>query len=515
MTDFRPWPVQVLTLLLGPALLFSGCSQVSAQNRPEATVTALSGLPQPQINTLAPTQPPRTATPPRGSQAMDSGAHSPTPPPSPTAQFTAALTRDPLACLDGLTSPEYAAVQWVVSGDTIVVMLGDQRKSVRYLGIDAPSYLPDIRFIGPPALKRNRELVQDQIVTLYRDGPNTDAIGQLLRYVVVNNLFVNYELARYGLAHTTNGATGLYPDGAPDLVNEGQACRAELLDAEQTAREERIGMWTDEGVALGLATSASGLATATVGLATMASGPATATPMMGQSTSGALSTNTPNPTNTSGPTAMIGTTTPTSQLTQTITRSPTGTNTPTNSGNQPPIVLQHSPTLPVLTHTPTPSPTNGQSSGSPAPSATQALPTLTPTPTLTPSPSLTLMPTRTGTIMPTVPSIPFLSIADLVVEGDPERSEADEYVEIINEYTFDFNLTGFQVIVKTTGVTFTFPQFTLEAGETCRIYTNQIQADSCVQDSFRSQTPIWGNPDHADCAQLYDAYGQMWDQYCY
>lgn len=519
MIEFHTWPARVLALFLGPALLFSGCNQVPGQSRPDPTVTALSGLPRPQINTLAPTPIPGQATPHSGPQAMDSGSHSPTPPLSATAlftdtpPFTTTPTADPLACLEGLSPPEYAEVQWVISGDTIVVMRGDQRKSVRYLGIDAPSYVPNIRFIGPPALQRNRELVQGQIVTLYRDGPDTDAIGQLLRYVVVNDLFVNYELSRYGLARTISGATGLYPSGAPNQPDEGQACRAVLLQAEQNAREERIGMWTDEAVVAELATE--------VGVeATVTEEQAAATPVMGQSTPEMLSTTAPVPATTGGPTTAIGTSTPTLQPTLTTTLQPAATNTPSSSGNQPPVVLQHSPTLPVLTHTPTPTPTNGQSSGSPAPSATNTyqatyMSQASPTPTLTPSPSQTLMPTRTGTLMPTVPSIPFLTIADLLIEGDPVGNEADEYVEIINEYTFDIDLTGFQVIVKTTGVTFTFPQFTLEAGEACRVYTNQVQPDSCVQDSFRSQTPIWGNPDHADCAQLFDAYGQMWDQYCY
>ncbi|MCL0053044.1 thermonuclease family protein [Dehalococcoidales bacterium] len=71
---------------------------------------------------------------------------------------------------------------------------------VRYIGIDAPEIHPELEAYGMEALQANRELVEGKIVHLERDVSETDKYGRLLRYVYVDDVFVNAELVRQGLA---------------------------------------------------------------------------------------------------------------------------------------------------------------------------------------------------------------------------------------------------------------------------------------------------------------------------
>lgn len=119
---------------------------------------------------------------------------------------------------------------WVSDGQTIVVDLQGRRKSVRYLGIQAPIFDPAPQPFAEEAKKLNQELVTDQVVRLLRDVSDTDRFGQLLRYVLVSDFFVNYELVRRGMA--------LAFSQPPDL-----ACQGELDAAQKLAQGDFLGMW--------------------------------------------------------------------------------------------------------------------------------------------------------------------------------------------------------------------------------------------------------------------------------
>lgn len=90
-----------------------------------------------------------------------------------------------------------ATVTRVIDGDTIEVNLEGLIYRVRYIGIDAPE-------IGEPcadeATEANRQLVEGKTVWLEKDISETDKYGRLLRYVYVDDIFVNEELVRLGLA---------------------------------------------------------------------------------------------------------------------------------------------------------------------------------------------------------------------------------------------------------------------------------------------------------------------------
>ena len=93
--------------------------------------------------------------------------------------------------------PATARVTRVIDGDTIII---DGGYRVRYIGIDTPEVYPVVEAFGIEAWQANRRLVEGREVRLQSDVSETDKYGRLLRYVYVDNTFVNAELVKQGLA---------------------------------------------------------------------------------------------------------------------------------------------------------------------------------------------------------------------------------------------------------------------------------------------------------------------------
>lgn len=133
-----------------------------------------------------------------------------------------------LLLISGCASPpQTALVTEVIDGDTIVIEGGFH---VRYIGIDTPEVHPRLEAYGMEALQANRELVEGKEVRLERDVSETDKYGRLLRYVYVNDIFVNAELVRQGLTYAQD-----YP---PDIKFQDY-----LEGLETEAREADRGIW--------------------------------------------------------------------------------------------------------------------------------------------------------------------------------------------------------------------------------------------------------------------------------
>lgn len=137
------------------------------------------------------------------------------------------------SCLPSPSDSQTAGVFSVIDGDTIKIQLGDNKISVRYIGINAPELDSEEREIAEEALKFNQQLVENQTVTLYRDTSETDRFGRLLRYVFVGDLFINYEMIRMGYARQRD-----YP---PD-----SACKDLFIQAQEEAISQRRGIWKSE-----------------------------------------------------------------------------------------------------------------------------------------------------------------------------------------------------------------------------------------------------------------------------
>ena len=123
--------------------------------------------------------------------------------------------------------PDTARVIQVIDVDTITIEGGYR---VRYIGIDTPEIYPELEAFGREAWQANRELVEGKVVYLERDVSEVDKYGRLLRYVYVDDILVEAELVRQGLAYAK-----AYP---PDTKYQDY-----LEELEQEARQAGRGMW--------------------------------------------------------------------------------------------------------------------------------------------------------------------------------------------------------------------------------------------------------------------------------
>jgi micrococcal nuclease len=129
--------------------------------------------------------------------------------------------------------PNAPVVTRVIDGDTIEVNIDGTIYRVRYIGIDTPELddkRPEFCALAQEATRYNRQLVGGKSVRLERDISETDKYGRLLRYVYVDDIFVNAELVRRGLAWAKTYE--------PDIKYQDY-----LEKAEAEARQNKIGIW--------------------------------------------------------------------------------------------------------------------------------------------------------------------------------------------------------------------------------------------------------------------------------
>jgi endonuclease YncB( thermonuclease family) len=126
--------------------------------------------------------------------------------------------------------PQVGKVVDVIDGDTITAQLDGLVVKVKYIGVDAPESVSRLEYLGKEARNRNRELVVGRDVLLYRDVSDRDRFDRLLRYVFVDDKFINYELISQGYASAL--------DEPPD-----SACAFLLKDVETGVKEQALGIW--------------------------------------------------------------------------------------------------------------------------------------------------------------------------------------------------------------------------------------------------------------------------------
>ncbi len=147
--------------------------------------------------------------------------------PTPTAVSTPASTEPfPIPTISPPTSGSAVLVTRVIDGDTIELSTGEK---VRYIGIDTPEKNQDECF-NREATAKNKELVENKLVTLESDIRDKDYFGRLLRYVYVDGMMVNLELVKQGYAVAIS-----YP---PDVKYQPQ-----LQTAQTFAQTQQLGLW--------------------------------------------------------------------------------------------------------------------------------------------------------------------------------------------------------------------------------------------------------------------------------
>lgn len=125
---------------------------------------------------------------------------------------------------------EIFLVASVIDGDTIKLANG---QTVRYIGIDAPEVhhpKKSQQCFSQQATQKNRQLVEGKHVRLEKDVSDKDKYRRLLRYVYVDDMFINDILVREGYAHA-------YP-WPPDVAHRDQ-----LRQAQNGAKTGQKGLW--------------------------------------------------------------------------------------------------------------------------------------------------------------------------------------------------------------------------------------------------------------------------------
>jgi endonuclease YncB( thermonuclease family) len=103
-------------------------------------------------------------------------------------------------------------------------------------------------------------------------------------------------------------------------------------------------------------------------------------------------------------------------------------------------------------------------------------------------------------------------IDTIFYDGAVPRVESDEYVAITNQGGAPIDLGGWRLSPGAHEHAFSFPAFSLQPGQTCRVYTNEQHPEWCGF-SFASSQALWNN--QGDCGRLYNATGEQVSEYCY
>ena len=85
----------------------------------------------------------------------------------------------------------------VIDGDTVDIVLSGERQRVRYIGINTPERNEPCY---EQATQANIDLVLGKTVRLVKDKSDTDRYGRLLRYLFVDDIFINKVLVEKGHA---------------------------------------------------------------------------------------------------------------------------------------------------------------------------------------------------------------------------------------------------------------------------------------------------------------------------
>jgi hypothetical protein len=118
----------------------------------------------------------------------------------------------------------------VINGDLIEVLVSNTTYRVQYFGNDAPGIQVPMEWQGAQSFSFNQSLVEGKYVTLISGAADRDANGNYLRYVIVGNTFVNYEMIRQGLAKAVSMP--------PEI-----ACDNSFLAAQVEAQNAVKGIW--------------------------------------------------------------------------------------------------------------------------------------------------------------------------------------------------------------------------------------------------------------------------------
>lgn len=139
----------------------------------------------------------------------------------------------------------------------------------------------------------------------------------------------------------------------------------------------------------------------------------------------------------------------------------------------------------------------------------------TPTPTtptpVTPTPVTPTPPTPTEPTPPPTATTGNIVIVSIFYDGVNGTAEPDEYVQIQNQDTKAIQVQNWTLRDVANHV-FTFPNYVMQPGQSCRIYTNVYDQSTCGF-TYGSGAAIWNNG--GDTAYLRDSTGALISQRTY
>jgi len=127
------------------------------------------------------------------------------------------------------TYPDQATVSRVIDGDTLELESG---KNVRLYGISCPD--KDIPFYQEAKTFTQNQVAGKKIILKYQPNYQEDKFGRLLGYVFIHDQNLNVELVRQGFCKPV-----IYQKRAKLIYQD------ELLEAQENAKEEKVGVWGD------------------------------------------------------------------------------------------------------------------------------------------------------------------------------------------------------------------------------------------------------------------------------
>jgi len=120
----------------------------------------------------------------------------------------------------------------VIDGDTIIVKINGEEKSVRLIGIDTPE---KNECFEKEATRKAKELMENKKIKLEADNTqdDKDKYDRLLRYIYLEDgTLINKKLIEEGF-------------GTEYTYKVVYKFQTEFKGAEKMAKEEKIGMWAD------------------------------------------------------------------------------------------------------------------------------------------------------------------------------------------------------------------------------------------------------------------------------
>ncbi len=143
-------------------------------------------------------------------------------------------TGGPVPTVEPLPQFVTAQVTSVIDGNTIRVDIDGQSAIVRYIGVDSPGVGEPLHEISTEV---NRQWVGDKTIQMIGDELDRDPEGRLLRYVQVDEIFININLLAAGL-----GRNSIRPPN--DRFSQ------EFAEVENNARSSDLGIWAPDAGSL-------------------------------------------------------------------------------------------------------------------------------------------------------------------------------------------------------------------------------------------------------------------------